>query len=297
MSYDKEFNINNINDEGVTSEEQFTDEEKATQINDPADDPIFNITMDDKSAGKKLTNKQRMFAQYFVATGEVARSAELAGYGDGNKKAIRTIAQALKHNPDINAYVAELMQKKLESKGYSKDQLVDTLLTIANHNVKDYMDISKETKTSKNGNEYDVVNIDLKDFKEIDMIKALDDYGLPLEDSQGNPIYVDSGKTKAIKSIKMSDSGKVIVEFYDKMQAVDRLTKMMGIDGKQQIEINSHVKVEETKQSLMDKLMKKFGNEPEVEVPAEENEWYKQQQADKQVAEQIEQGEEGDING
>lgn len=297
----KEFDINNVNEEGVTSKEMFTEEEKATQLQDPADDPIFAIHEDEKSAGKKLTDKQRMFARYYVATGELARAAHLAGYGKGYGKPLRTVAQALRMNPDINAYVAELMEKKLEQQGYSKDQLARTLAIIANHRMSDFLDITKETKISKDGNEYTKTNIELKDLYDIDREPAVDEYGFPLKDEDGNPIYVDSGKSLAIKSINYTDSGKVRVEYYDRMQAIEKMTKMMGIDGKQQIEINSNLKVERTEKSLLDKLMKKFGNEPEVEIPAEENEWYKEQQRAKELAEQEKNinntQEGGDING
>lgn len=290
--------INNISEDGVTTPQEFTEEEKKYQYSEPEVDPIDQNDLPQDSIGRKLTKKQIAFCRYYVATGDVNRSATMAGYGQPGGKSLRVTAKALLLNQDVKGFIRELSEKKLINMGYSKDQMLKTLTIIANQDIKDYMTLDMKDVQTKDGKNYRRAELEFKGFDEINEGYATDEDGFELLDDNGLRIAIDTEKTKAIKSVKYTDSGKVVVDFYDKMDAIKTLGKMLGINDKEKIEVSSTEKVETAKATLLDKLIKKFGDEPEVAVPAEDNEYHKQKVLEKKQAELFNDGlvEEGEGN-
>ena len=221
------------------------------------------------SAGRKLTQKQRDFCKFFVATHDIARSLQLAGYQKHNsKKWIK--------DPAASAYIAELTDKRLKDKGFDRYTTIETLMTIANQDIKDYMDVKTITRKTKDGqSEYERTEITIKDFDAIDRDYITDEYGELVLDSNGQPIKVSSGKTKAIKQVKYDDNGRVVIEFYDKMSAIKEVHKLLGVEDNININLNDETKRAETEKSILNKLKALVGdnNENKVEdIPDSESE-------------------------
>lgn len=281
-------NENNVTENGAVSEEEFTRDEKSVQYTEPECFPIEQLDLPEGSAGKKLTKKQIAFCRYYVSLGDVKKSAELAGYGKGTS--LPAVARGVMRNPDVRAFISELSEKVLANMGCTKHQMIKTLAIIANHDVRDFLDIEKIAYQKKDGTQGEYDTIKYKNLDDVNKGFAVDEDGFELYDKNGLRIEIDTELTKAIKGVKVTDSGKINYEFYDKLQAIEKLSKMLGVGGKEQIEISSSEKIENTRASILDKLNKKLGNTPEIKVPADENEYYKEKQLEKKQAELFNQG-------
>ena len=200
------------------------------------------------SAGRRLTAKEILFCRYYVCTNNIKQSLVLAGLSGSNRE-LRII-----NKPDIRAFISELTDLRLKKLGYDRTTVIENLAIIANQDVKDYIDVTKSQHQAKNGSIYTRTDIEVKDFDDINRDYAKDEYGEDLLDANGNPVPVNSMKTKAIKSIKKDDNGNVVVEFHDKMGALKQLANMLDMESPQKITLNDETKRAETEKSILKKL-------------------------------------------
>lgn len=218
------------------------------------------------SMGRKLTAREILFCRYYVCTNNIRQSLVLAGF-----KA--TVAQMkIIHKPDIKAFISELTDLRLKQLGYDRTTVLKNLAIIANQDISDYVNIVKTPKKSKDGNPYVRTDVEIKDFNEINTDYLKDDFGEFILDPQGNPIPINTEKTRAIKSVKLGDNGQLIVDFHDKMTALKQLANMLDMESPQKITLNDETKRAQTEQSLLKKLQALTGDKQTEQEPTEPTE-------------------------
>ena len=153
----------------------------------------------------KLTPKQENFCNYYLETGNASEAYRRA-YSCGNMApdTINRKAAELFNNGKITARVSQLQADLQERSDISKDEAVKELTNIVRCRVTDVLNAKGKTVT----------------------IKKLED--LP------------DGVVACISSIK-SAKGSVEVKFYDKIQAIDRLCKMLGWDDPFRVDVQGSV--------------------------------------------------------
>lgn len=202
------------------------------------------------SVGHKLTRKQRDYCRYRVATGNIKRSAKLAGYTDG-------YGYQAEYQPNIQEFIKELKDYKLANSGYSKEKLMDVLGTIAVHDVTDYVDVEEQEFKSAKGTSYTKNVLTIKPLSQLKTKDATDEVGDVMYDRHGNPIEEESLKTLAIKGFKTDDRGNVTPEFYDRMTAIDKLAKIYDLYSPSKVEFNDvTVELDKRKEELKNKIGK-----------------------------------------
>lgn len=210
------------------------------------DGGIRYTDMPKDSAGRKLTNREILFARYYVATNNEMQALKLAGYTQRDRLLI--------NNPAIRAYIAELTDYRLKKLGYDRNTVIKNLAIIANQDVADYMKITKTSVTTTSGATYIRDDIEVKDLDEINKEYLTDEYGDYVLDTNGNKIIINSEKSKAIKSIKYNDNNRVVIEFHDKLTALKQLANMLDMESPQKITLNDETHRAETEKALLNKL-------------------------------------------
>ena len=156
-----------------------------------------------------LTQKQEMFCNYYLECGNASEAYRRAYSADNMKtETINTKACELLRDGKITGWVGELQAALQSCSDLNKDEAVVILNNIARANVVDML----EVKRSKN----------FRTFLIKDLTK------LPLSFQQ------------AIQSVKSTSQG-FEVKMYSKIDALDRLSKMLGWDAP----IKQEVKQEE----------------------------------------------------
>ena len=200
------------------------------------------------SAGRKLKPWEILFCRYYVSTGKLRESLALAG------RPATANEMKIIHRPEIKAFISEISDLRLRQLGYDKTTVIKNLAIIGNQDVKDYMSIKKVEKETKDGKAYIRTDIELKDLDEVNRDYARDEYGDLLLDINGNPVVIDSEKTRAIKSIRYNDNGHVEIQFHDKLQALKQLANMLDMEAPTKITLQDETKREQTNQSILKKL-------------------------------------------
>lgn len=83
---------------------------------------------------KKLTPKQKAFAEHYVKEGNATKAAELAGYSD---RTARSMGSENLTKPDISEYIAELMQPTEKARIASAKDIAEFLSSVMWGDVKD----------------------------------------------------------------------------------------------------------------------------------------------------------------
>ena len=154
---------------------------------------------------RTLTPKQENFCNYYIETGNASEAYRRAYSCE--KMAPNTInrkAAELLSNGMITARVNQLQEALQERSDITKDEAVKELTNIVRSRVTDVLNAKGKTVT----------------------IKKLED--LP------------DGVVACISSIK-SSKGSVEVKFYDKIAAIDRLSKMLGWDDLFRVDLHGSV--------------------------------------------------------
>lgn len=154
---------------------------------------------------RQLTIKQNNFCNYYLETGNASEAYRRAYSCE--KMAPNTInrkAIELLNNGKITARVGHLQAALQERSDISKDEAVKELTNIVRCRVTDVLNAKGKTVT----------------------IKKLED--LP------------DGVVACISSIK-SAKGSVEVKFYDKISAIDRLSKLLGWDEPERVDLQGSV--------------------------------------------------------
>jgi phage terminase small subunit len=168
---------------------------------------------------KKLTVKQENFCNYYIETGNASKAYRRA-YSCSNMKdeTVNRKAVELLKNGKITARVKQLQKALQKRSDITKDEAVKELTNIVRSRVVSVMKV-KGTRVT---------------------VKSLDE--LPDE------------LVSCISSVRKVKGG-IEVKFYDKIAAIDRLSKMLGWDKASKIEVTGSVPVKE--------WLEKFGNSKE----------------------------------
>lgn len=163
----------------------------------------------------ELTEKQKRFCDEFLIDFNATRAAEAAGY---SKKTAYAIGSENLKKPEIQDYLNLKKQKTAERLEITKEMLVDELRRIA------FFDIRK-LYTVDSG------------------LKGIHD----LDDDEAHAIAsVES------YDVKEPDSGMVIgttqkVKVHNKIQAIERISKMLGFDAPTQLDLSGSITWNEQK--------------------------------------------------
>lgn len=164
----------------------------------------------------KLTVKQENFCNYYIETGNATEAYRRAYTCDKMKdETVNRSAVELLNHPKITARVKKLQSALQKRSDITKDEAVKELTYIVRSRVTNVMNVKGTRVTIKSLN-------DLPD----DMVAC-------------------------ISSVKKAKGG-IEVKFYDKIAAIDRLSKMLGWDKASKVEVTGSVPVKE--------WLQKFGN-------------------------------------
>ena len=147
----------------------------------------------------KLTIKQEKFCNYYLETGNASEAYRRAFScnkmkpGTVNRKAIE-----LFENGKITARVEELRRELKKKSDITKEEAVGILADIARANISDMLNV-KATG--------DFVSVSVKDISRL-----------------------PASLQRCILSIKSTDKGGYELKLYNKIDAIDRLSKLLGWD-------------------------------------------------------------------
>jgi len=138
-----------------------------------------------------LSVKQILFCEEYVNCHNTKKAALKAGYSEKNAK---QVGYNLKQNPEVDAYIKQLENEKLEELGINRTALLVESNKIAKFNIGDYYKVSHyESSIDLNGN-----TIETPVYR----VKALDE-------------MTDDQKA-CIKKYYYDKDGQLTIEFWDK---------------------------------------------------------------------------------
>lgn len=142
---------------------------------------------------RKLTDKQKLFAEYYAETLNATQAARLAKYRGSDETLWSTGSDNIR-KPKVRAYIDEL----LDAKKLSPEEVIFRLSEHAKIDMADYLEVGE-----------------LEGFNTIDLAKAR-----------------KAGKLRFIKSVRVTKSlngGSVSIDLYDAQAALDKLAKYHGL--------------------------------------------------------------------
>jgi phage terminase small subunit len=161
---------------------------------------------------KSLTEKQKIFCREYIYDWNATRAAKIAGYSEETAYAIG--AENLR-KPQIQAYITEI-QKDLEKvAGISRLRIVQEHINIVNTSI---AHLHNTWLTRK---EFDDLTEDQKSAIQEISTKATTE-----KDAFGNPVSHEYIKIK----------------LYDRQKSMDSLTKMLGYNEAEKLELSGSVK-------------------------------------------------------
>lgn len=153
-----------------------------------------------ESIDKKLTVKQENFCNYYVETGNASVACRKAYSCDRMKdKTINERSSRLLKEYKISTRVKELQDELQKRSDISKDEAVKELTNMVRTNIADYIEVGNTINVERQ-------SINIKDISVLTVEQQ-----------------------RCIKSIAPTKGG-IKIEMYDKIAAIDRLSKMLGWD-------------------------------------------------------------------
>ena len=155
----------------------------------------------------KLTVKQNKFCNYYVETGSASEAYRMSYSSDNMKdETIHRSAIEVLQNPKVATRIAQLQEQLQERSDIKKDEAVSSLTKMLRASVLDAVSIVDGKVIVKNTSD---IPEDLK---------------------------------PCISSIKSTKFG-IEINFYDKIQAIDRLAKLLGWDAPTKSEVLSNMTI------------------------------------------------------
>ncbi len=182
-----------------------------------------------------LSVKQILFCEEYVNCHNTKKAALKAGYSEKNAK---QVGYNLKQNPEVDAYIKQLENEKLEELGINRTALLVESNKIAKLNIGDYYKVSHyESSIDEFGN-----TIETPVYK----IKPLDEL---TEDQKA-----------CIKKIYYDKEGHFNIEFWDKQKSISDMLRT--IDPNQE-EVKENLRAEdvETLKSITETMEKIFNEQ------------------------------------
>jgi phage terminase small subunit len=167
----------------------------------------------------KLTARQLKFCEEYQLTLNATQSAIKAGYSE---KTANRIASENLSKPDIQKKIQQLQLESRKQADITKKEILSELAAILRANIKDYL-------------KFDGKKLEFKSFDE-------------LTDAQ----------TKAIESIKKTRHG-IELKLHGKLFSIDRISKLLGFDMPQDINIMLEKMDEATIEMICNRIIEKNG--------------------------------------
>lgn len=167
----------------------------------------------------KLTARQLKFCEEYQLTLNATQSAIRAGYSE---KTANRIASENLSKPDIQKKIQQLQLDSRKQADITKKEILSELAAILRANIKDYL-------------KFDGKKLEFKSFDE-------------LTDAQ----------TKAIESIKKTRHG-IELKLHGKLFSIDRISKLLGFDMPQDINIMLEKMDEATIEMICNRIIEKNG--------------------------------------
>ena len=183
----------------------------------------------------KLTLKQEKFCNLYVELGN-ASDAYRGSYSCGNMKdeTINNKAYQMLKREDIRARVAVLQAEIKNRMDYRKEDALRELINIANSNIMDFIDVNSKDniKLDSEGNVVDEVTVQRVFVKDLSSLTK--------------------EQQKCIKSIQPTRGGDLRLELYSKVDAIDRIAKMLGLNEaeKTSLEVTSKLTDKELEEQI-----------------------------------------------
>lgn len=160
-----------------------------------------------ESIDKKLTVKQENFCNYYVETGNASVAYRKAYSCDRMKdKTINERSSRLLKEYKISTRVKELQDELQKRSDISKDEAVKELTNMVRTNIADYVEVGNTINVDGESVSIGGQSITIKDISVLTVEQQ-----------------------RCIKSIAPTKGG-IKIEMYDKIAAIDRLSKMLGWD-------------------------------------------------------------------
>jgi len=161
-----------------------------------------------------LTEKQKLFCHYYIENWNASESARRAGYSESSAG---SIGSENLQKPEIKAYIEDIQKDLEKMAGLSKLKVLNEHKKVA---------FSSIAHLHKNW-------IDLEEFENIpedqkQCIKKID------RKVTYKPIYDEDSDTTKSYMVE-----QVKIELYDKLKSLDSISKMLGYDAPQKVDLTS----------------------------------------------------------
>jgi phage terminase small subunit len=190
-----------------------------------------NRPIDPETGLQKLNKRQQMFVDAYVGMFSIEKAARAAGYP------VKSAYQAGKKTynlPHVRAAIEAKKKDYLEDLGFSKERLIVELCKQAYADIKNFAGWNTEW------------NEELQRY--IHHVNVIDS---------------DKIDTSVIKTVKISQRGKVELEMYDKQNAIEKLIKIIGLNAADKVELTGAnggaIQVEDLRTKLIDRITKLAG--------------------------------------
>jgi hypothetical protein len=149
--------------------------------------------------------REKVFITEYLKHHNAALAARTAGYTESRSA---VAAYEVKHRPHVAHAIAQEEEAALNRSKITKEQIIENLAVIANHDVSDVVEWSEiELTTNDQG------NLVVKGSPRLKPSSIL-----PRE------------LTYAVKKVKVNLDGSVNIEFYDKINALEKLARYLGLE-------------------------------------------------------------------
>lgn len=149
--------------------------------------------------------REKVFITEYLKHHNASLAARKAGYTESRSA---VAAYEVKHRPHVAHAIAQEEEAALNRSKITKEQIIENLAVIANHDVSDIVEWSEiELTTNDQG------NLVVKGSPRLKPSSIL-----PRE------------LTYAVKKVKVNLDGSVNIEFYDKINALEKLARYLGLE-------------------------------------------------------------------
>lgn len=167
-----------------------------------------------------LTDKQKKFADEYLIDLNATQAALRAGYSERTARFIG--AENLK-KPNIQAYITERQKAREKRTEITQDMVLREIANIAFADITAYVKVVEKDMT---------VEIDGQ------LIPVLDENGQPMKYKTVEPVLTDELTEEQKKALAVIQKGRdgFIIKTYDKMAALEKLGKHLGMWDKKEDE-------------------------------------------------------------
>lgn len=173
--------------------------------------------MEEEKKEKELTGKQKRFCEEYIFDFNATRAAKAAGYSEDTA---RSIGSENLSKPDIQAYIKQLEADLSKTSGISR------LMVLREHEKLAFSSIAHLRDTWITLKEFETLTPEQKACIAEIQTQTRTEMKYKAESEEMEPVQVDFVKIK----------------LYDKQKALDSISKMLGFDAPEKIEVSGGIK-------------------------------------------------------